>query len=127
MTLTGRRPLTKPRRGRAGVVESSNSGIDAQLRALIAPLVAAEVKRQLAEAKRPVEWLSTGEAAELARVTQRTIRRWISAGKLVPVHAGRELRVKRGDLERFMAAGGQVPDADRELTDAEVEAMAAGG
>ena len=112
MTSAGRPPPTKRRVARAGVVESSNSGIDAQLRALIAPLVAAEVKRQLAEATAPAEFMSAQEAAEFARVSDGCVRRWIREGKLVGHRAGRVLRVKREDLENLMRGGGRGDDED---------------
>lgn len=53
----------------------------------------------------PGEYLSTSEGAELARVTQGTIRRWIREGLLHAHRAGRELRVKRHELEELMKPG----------------------
>jgi excisionase family DNA binding protein len=62
-----------------------------------------EIVRQVltdeVDAKRPAEFLSTAEAADLARVAQGTVRRWIRERRLVGHRAGRELRVKRADLE----------------------------
>lgn len=51
------------------------------------------------------ELLSTAEAARYARVTPRSIRRWLDAGKLRALHAGRELRIRRGNLDELMRSG----------------------
>lgn len=64
-------------------------------------LVRAEVQRVLASIT-PDEYLTTAEAARVASVAPKTIRRWIRTGKLVAHSAGRELRIRRADLERAM-------------------------
>lgn len=51
------------------------------------------------------ELLSTGEAAQYARVSPRSIRRWLDQGKLRALHAGRELRIRRADLDQLMRGG----------------------
>lgn len=48
------------------------------------------------------EYLSTTEAAALARVTPGTIRRWIRAGELTRHEAGAHVRVRRDELEAFL-------------------------
>ncbi len=48
------------------------------------------------------EYLSTTEAAALARVTPGTIRRWIREGELTRHAAGAHVRVKRDELEAFL-------------------------
>ena len=48
-------------------------------------------------------YLSTAKAAELAEVHPDTIVAWVKAGKLPEHRAGRELRVRRDELHRFMA------------------------
>jgi len=63
-----------------------------------------------ASAPKPVptierRFISTKEAADIAAVNEKTIRVWLSAGKLKRYQAGRELRVERPDLERFMVSG----------------------
>jgi excisionase family DNA binding protein len=59
-------------------------------------------------------FLTTVEAAAVAKVVPKTIRNWIDQGKL-PCHgAGRELRVRRADLERLMSrprSRGESPEA----------------
>lgn len=78
------------------------SGLDTMIRAL----VAAEVARQLAAFKPEVdEYLSTGEAAELAGVAVGTVRRWIREGRLSKHRAGRHLRVERSELESLLRNG----------------------
>ena len=49
-------------------------------------------------------YLSIAEAATLARVSKNTIRAWVKDGKLPRRMAGRELRVRRDDLHRLLAA-----------------------
>lgn len=48
------------------------------------------------------EYLTTVEAAKLARVTTKTIRAWIAANLLAAEHAGRVWRVRRDQLEALM-------------------------
>lgn len=78
----------------------------AGLRTWVADLVRQEVARALAgvppDAKVPGPYLTTAEAAELARVTSGTIRRWIAAGVLEPHRAGREIRVRMDQLAEAM-------------------------
>ena len=51
------------------------------------------------------ELLSTAEAARYAKVTSRSIRRWLDEGKLRALHAGRERRIRRSELDELMRAG----------------------
>jgi len=55
----------------------------------------------------PEAFLATRAAAALAGVTPRTVRRWIREGKLQPYGAGAKLRVRRSDLEKLLAGGGE--------------------
>lgn len=48
-------------------------------------------------------YLSTKTAAEVAGVTQGTIRRWVKAGELREYRAGADLRVRLSDLEAYLA------------------------
>ncbi len=48
-------------------------------------------------------YLSVREAADFARVSIYTIRRWVRAGELTRHHAGTRLLVDRGELERLLA------------------------
>lgn len=84
-----------------------------ELRAWITEIVREEVRRALAEAAAPEEYLSTHAASELAGVAEGTLRRWIREGRLVGCRAGRVLRVRRRDLEKLLRDGGT---RDRELS-----------
>jgi excisionase family DNA binding protein len=48
---------------------------------------------------------SVAEGAQIASVSPQTIRVWIKAGRLRGYNAGRVLRVRRQELEDFLAAG----------------------
>jgi excisionase family DNA binding protein len=74
------------------------TSLDDSLRELITEVVRDEIKRALAELVPAPERLSTADAAREARVHPRTLRRWIRDGKLRCEHAGREIRIKRSDL-----------------------------
>lgn len=54
-------------------------------------------------------WLGTREAAEELGISQRTLYRLIDEGALVAYHIGRNLRIRRSDLEAFLAASRVVP------------------
>jgi excisionase family DNA binding protein len=47
-------------------------------------------------------YLSVSEAAQLARVTPYTIRRWVKRGELTRHEAGTRVLVKRDELERLL-------------------------
>jgi excisionase family DNA binding protein len=68
----------------------------------IRQIVRDELRRAQGDQDRAPAFLTTREAGGLARVAPGTIRRWIRAGKLVAVSAGREVRVRRTDLEALM-------------------------
>jgi excisionase family DNA binding protein len=92
--------------------------IDArELEALVKRLVAEALEEATAPARD--EYLSTADAANLAGVAMGTIRRWIREGKLPPHRAGRELRVRRPDLERLMREPRR-SEPSRELTPEEL-------
>jgi excisionase family DNA binding protein len=93
------------------------SALEHGWRELIVDVVREEVRRVLGEATQSDEYLTTAEAAEVAKVAQGTIRRWIRDGRLTPHHAGRELRVRRLDLDALMHDGGR---RDRERTPEEL-------
>lgn len=81
------------------------SALETGLRELIAELVRDEVRRALAAAMRPEEYLTTARAAQVAQVTPGTIRRWIRQGRLSAHRAGRSCRVTRADLDRLLLGG----------------------
>ncbi|HEX4420549.1 MAG TPA: helix-turn-helix domain-containing protein [Kofleriaceae bacterium] len=93
------------------------SDLERGLRDLIAELVREEVRRAFAEATQRDEFLTTAHAAEVAKVAQGTIRRWIRAGRLTSQRAGRELRVLRSDLAALMRDHGR---GDRDRTPEEL-------
>ena len=61
----------------------------------------------------PKAFLTVPEVADLLQVSERTVRRWISAKELPAHHIGRSVRIARDDLDLFMAKrrrGGSVHD-----------------
>lgn len=48
------------------------------------------------------EYLTTQELAKLLKVHIITIRRYINSGKLPALFFGKEFRVKKSDLEKFL-------------------------
>ena len=101
------------------------TGLEAGLRDLIAEVVRAELPEVVRKLVRdelregPAAFLSTAEAASVARVSQKTIRRWIVAGKLVGHRSGHKFVVSRAELLRGMRPTATEP------TDTEIDAMAA--
>lgn len=73
-----------------------------------------EVRAVLAENAQGGEYLTTREAARLAKVVPATIRRWVSEGDLDCLNAGRVMRVRRADLDRLMSRqrSGQQPSPE---------------
>jgi excisionase family DNA binding protein len=66
----------------------------------------------------PTEWMSTAEAAQFARVSQVTIRRWASRGRITAEGAGRGMRFRRAELEQLMKQGKRrrrVPEDSRSI------------
>jgi len=74
------------------------------LRSLIVEIVREELARQR-DALGADGFLTTFEAAERARVTQGTVRRWIAEGRLTSHVAGRVLRVRIAELDKLMTPG----------------------
>lgn len=48
------------------------------------------------------KFLTTEEVAETLKVNIMTVYRWIKAGKLTAYKAGKQYRIKKEDLNRFM-------------------------
>lgn len=90
----------------------SASGLEAALRETIRALVREELRIALADQKPDDEFLTTGQASRLAKVSVGSVRRWIRLGKLARHRVGRTLRINRAELERFL----RHPGPDRELT-----------
>lgn len=56
------------------------------------------------------EFLTVGEIAELLRVNQQTVHNWIDRRELPAVRVGaRRVRIRRSDLDTFLAAGATAP------------------
>jgi len=87
---------------RATVREELRDVLRQELRAALTELRPASVS---ASGDAPSDsYLSLAEAAALARVSKNTLRAWIKDGKLPRRMAGRELRVRRDELHRLLAA-----------------------
>ncbi len=54
-------------------------------------------------------WMSTKEAATYLGVNLRTLYRFIDAGELTAYKFGRVIRLKEGDLDRFVEAARITP------------------
>ncbi len=60
------------------------------------------------------EFLTVFQIAELLKVNQQTVRNWIDRHQLPAVRIGaRRVRVRRVDLDGFLAAGATLPDETR--------------
>lgn len=78
--------------------------LKATLTPVVREAVRAELRAAAAETK-PVseaEYLSVAEASRIADVDPKTLRRWMKEGKLPRHHAGREHRVRRDELVRYL-------------------------
>jgi len=51
---------------------------------------------------RPAEFLTVSQLAEELAVADRTVRRWIDAGKLHIHRLGRQIRISREDADTFV-------------------------
>src|SRR5512133_2016840 len=60
--------------------------------------------------------LTTAQAAIVAEVTPKTIRKWAASGKLRCTREGQEIRALRADVLRAKAGGGS-PDPDRKAAE----------
>lgn len=52
-------------------------------------------------------YLTVSEVAKLVKVTSKTVRQWIRAGRLPAIRVGRTIRVRREALEAVLRAGEQ--------------------
>lgn len=59
--------------------------------------------------QQPDEILTLREAATRAKVRPSTVRSWLQHGKIKGLKAGKDWRVRAGDLERFMEEAARVP------------------
>lgn len=83
---------------------------EAALREIIRDELKAVIRQELANKPAAVgDYVSASEAARIASVQVQTVRAWMRSGKLKEYKAGRVLRVRRSELELFLATG---PAAD---------------
>lgn len=79
---------------------------EAELRDIIRDEVRTAIRQELGKKPATVgEFVSVADAAQIASVATQTIRVWVREGRLTGYHAGRVLRVRRAELEDFLAAG----------------------
>jgi excisionase family DNA binding protein len=67
------------------------------------------------------QYLPVAEAARIAAVAPATIRAWMDDGRLVRYHAGRELRVRRGELDALLRTTPQGPAGSELSPEAEAD------
>jgi excisionase family DNA binding protein len=84
------------------------------LRALVKEACREAIQEFAARLNQPAEYIEVAEAARIVAVAPDTIRTWIHEGRLPEHHAGRELRVKRAELEALLR--GESPVRGREPT-----------
>jgi hypothetical protein len=92
-----------------------------ELRDIIRDEIQTTIRQELG--KQPAvagDFVSVCEAARIASVSPQAIRAWMRAGRLTGCKAGRVLRVRRVELECFLAAS-QLPAP---TTEASPEALA---
>ena len=92
-----------------GYLDVSVEVLREALRDLVREEVAVAVRAALAgdggaQSSR-TEYLSTADAARLAAVAQGTVRRWVREGRIEACGAGREIRLRRADVEALMRGG----------------------
>ena len=78
----------------------------AELAALIRQVVRAELDRREGGTT-----LSTEEAAAVAGCDPKTVRRWITSDQLPARRRGRRHRIRRDELEKFLAGGADKVEA----------------
>jgi len=83
------------------------TSLDASLREMVEKIVDERLAAALAKREAASEHLTSVEAARYARVSSRTIRRWLDDGRLRPRRAGRKLLITRADLETLLRDGGR--------------------
>jgi excisionase family DNA binding protein len=89
--------------------------VDQAIRAAVRDAITDELRKAVKPVvqEKPVavasEYLSADQAAAVAGVRAATVREWISQGKLQGHRAGRLLRIRRDELERFLAGASTTP------------------
>lgn len=62
----------------------------------------------------PEEWLTVEEIAKELRVPLDTVRFWIRSKKLKAFRPGKEYRVRRSDLDKFIQESSNMDDDDQD-------------
>jgi excisionase family DNA binding protein len=57
---------------------------------------------ELVEPRAPIDWMSSGEAAEVLGLRTRTLYRLIDEGQLPAYRFGRVIRLRRNEVEAFI-------------------------
>jgi len=86
-----------------------------KLREMIREVVREEIAA--IAATKPGEYITTSEAADEWSLHPGSIRRWIRQGRLPACRTGRQIRIKRADLEALVNGQGRVDDAVDALAD----------
>lgn len=125
-----------PERAREGSEKPDGLGtIDAALRELVRDVVREELRSLLEhpvvqpgeEERQPTgtdEYCSLKRAAELADVHPATIRTWIREGHLIGYRAGTSLRIKRRELDAYLARGIRQPSPPVDLDERAADILA---
>jgi excisionase family DNA binding protein len=79
--------------------------IEETIRSLVAQAVRDELDKRGAMPSND-EYISTADAARIARVTPGTIRRWVR-GKQLARHGAGRVRIRRDELERYLSGDGE--------------------
>lgn len=74
------------------------------LRELVENATRRVVREELSRAPGRDRYLPVAEAAQIAGVAPDTIRSWIGQGRLRRYNAGREIRVRRSELDALLAS-----------------------
>lgn len=69
------------------------------------------------------EYLTVKEIADGLKLNPQTVRNWIDLGRLPAVRVGRRVRVRRAELDRFLAQGATVELEPQPSTVAPAEAI----
>jgi excisionase family DNA binding protein len=89
--------------GRGSQLDSGDRRLVRQeVRAAVNEVLAPVLEQVRTGAATDVAYLSVERAAAVAEVHPDTIRAWVKAGRLPEHRAGRELRIRRDELHRFL-------------------------
>ena len=63
----------------------------------------------MTQSSKPDEWLSVEDVAQMLKMDEETVRKWIRRKDLRAYKFGRDYRIRREDFDQFVRARG--PDA----------------